>query len=138
MCPKGTLLILLEDIFSVSSTLGDPDLDLDLRALLGFRAWDMCIMHEAVLGTDALILAVQAGDSAEVINDAIGFSITGDNAEEPSFLSIEDHGLWFEIAYAPDDGPHIRVFVENGPGTELGLHHMCLSHFWPDDGGEAS
>ena len=125
-------MISLKDIFEVSSALGDRELDTELRALLGFRAWEMCIMHEAELGTDAQIFVVQAGDTPDVINKAVGHPITGDEAEEPAFLSIEDHGLWFEIAYARDDDPHTRIFVENGPGTELGIHHMCLSHFWPD------
>lgn len=126
-------MLSLTDIFSVSSALGDTDLDVDLRALLGLRAWDVYVMHEGLLGTDVQIFVVQGGDTAEVINDSLGFSITGDQAEDPSFLSIEDFGQYHEIAYAPDDGPHLRVFVENSPETELGIHHMCLSHFWPGE-----
>ncbi len=126
-------MLSLADVFEVSSALGDPDLDVDLRALLGFRAWRMCVEHEGVIGTDVQLFAVQAGDTPEIINGALGFAITGDDAEEPSFLSIEDHGRWFEVAYARDEGPHIRIFVENGPGTELGTHYLCLSHIWPTD-----
>lgn len=126
-------MLSLIDIFSVSSALGDRDLDLDLRALLGFRAWDMCVHHEGVIGIDVQMFVVEAGDTPETINGALGFPITGDQAEEPAFFSIEDHGLWFEITYCRDDDPHTRIFVENGPGTELGIHHMCLAHFWPDD-----
>ena len=125
-------MIFLSDVSSVSSALGDPDLDLNLRALLGFRAWHMVVEHEASLGTDAVIIVVQGGDTPEVINNALGFPITGEQAEDPSFLSIEDFGLWYEVAYARDEGPHVRIFVENGPATELGLHYMCQSHFWPD------
>lgn len=128
----------LTDIFAVSSALGDTDLDVDLRALLGFRAWHMVVEHEADYGTDALIFVVQGGDTPEVINGALGFPITGDQAEVPSFLSIEDHGPWFEIAYARDEGPHIRVFVENGPGTELGILYLCQANFWPDEQESAS
>jgi hypothetical protein len=90
----------------------------------------MCVEHEGEIGTDVQIFVVQAGDAAEIINATLGFPITGDQAEEPAFLSIEHHGLWFEVAYARDDDPHTRIFVENHPGTELGIHHMCLSHFW--------
>lgn len=126
-------MLSLIDSEAVSSTLADGDLDLNLRALLGFRAWDMCVHHEGVIGTDVQMFVVQAGDTPEVINGALGFPITGDQAEDPSFFSIEDHGPWFEITYCRDDDPHTRIFVENGPGTELGIHHMCLSHFWPDD-----
>lgn len=84
-------------------------LDPDLRALIGLHTGKVFI--------------VQGGDTPEVINAALGFAITGEQAEEPSFLSIEDHGLWFEITYAD-----MRIFVENGPGTELGIHYMCLAH----------
>lgn len=125
-------MLSLTDVFEVSSALGDRNLDVDLRALLGFRAWHMCVEHEGEIGTDVQIFVVQGGDTPDVINAALGFRITGDGAEEPSFLSIEDHGLWFELAYARDDEPHIRIFVENGPGTELGLHYLCLSQFWID------
>lgn len=123
-------MLSLTDVFEVSSALGDRDLDSDLRALLGFRAWHMCVEHEGEIGTDVQIFVVQAGDTPEVINAALGFPITGERAEEPSFFSIEDHGLWFELAYARDDDPHTRVFVENGPATELGIHYLCISQFW--------
>lgn len=126
-------MISLKDVFEVSSILGDPDIDVDLRALVGFRAWHMCVEHECTIGTDVRIFVIQGGDAPEVINDTLGFPITGVQAEDPSYLSIEDHGRWFEIAYAPYDDAHLRIFVENGPGTELGIHHMCLSHFWPED-----
>lgn len=127
-------MLSLTDVFEVSSALGDPELDVDLRALLGFRAWHMCVEHEGEIGTDVQMFVVQAGDTPEVINTVLGFPITGDRAEDPAFISIEDHGLWFEIAYARDDDPHTRIFVENATGTELGIHHMCLAHFWPDSG----
>ena len=125
-------MLSLTDVFSVSSALGDRDLDVDLRALLGFRAWHMCVEHEGAIGDDVQIFVVQGGDTADVINAALGFPITGDNAEEPSYFSLEDHGgLYFELAYVRDDSPHIRIFVENGPACELGLHSLCLGHFWP-------
>lgn len=130
-------MIPLTDVFEVTSALGDPSLDADLRALLGFRAWHMCVEHEGQIGTDVQIFVVQGGDTPEVINEALGFPITGKDAEEPAYLSIEDHaGLWFELAYARPEAPHTRVFVENGPGTELGIHYLCLSHFWQADEGD--
>ena len=131
-------MISLTDVFEVSSVLGDPEIDADLRALIGFRAWHMCVEHECEIGSEVRLFVVQAGDPPEVINEAVGFPITGDEAEEPSFLSIEDHGLWFEVAYAPDHDAHTRIFVENNPGTELGIHHMCLAHFWPENRGAGS
>jgi hypothetical protein len=128
-------MLSLTDVFAVSGALRDSDLDVDLRALIGFRAWHMCVEHEGVIGTDVQLFAVLAGDTPEIINGALGFAITGDDAEEPSFLSIEDHGGWFELAYARDDAPYTRIFVENGPGTELGIHYLCQSHFWFDGEG---
>ena len=127
-------MLSLTDAFSVSSALGDTNLDVDLRALIGFRAWHMCVEHECAIGDDVRLFVVQGGDTPEVINEALGFAITGPEAEEPSFLSIEDHGAYYEVAYAPFSDPHTRIFVENGPGTELGIHHMCQAHFWPDAG----
>ena len=60
-------MLSLTNVFSVSSALGDSDLDVNLRAVLGFRAWHMCVEHEAAIGTDAVILVVQGGDSAELL-----------------------------------------------------------------------
>ena len=108
-------MLSLTDRASLASALDDPDLDLDLRVLIGLRARE-----------DTKLFVVQAGDTPEVINQALGFRITGDQAEEPSFKWILDHGRWFEIAYAD-----IRIFVENHPGTELGIHYLCMTNLWP-------
>ena len=109
-------MLSLTDRASVATTLDDPDLDLDLRVLIALRA-----------GDDTQLFVVQGGDTPEVINEALGFCMTGDQAEEPSYDWIEDHGLWFEISRGTT-----RIFVENGPGTELGIHYLCLSHSWPE------
>ena len=108
-------MLSLTDRVSIASALNDPDLDPDLRVLIGLRARD-----------DTKLFVVQGGDTPEVINAALGFPITGDQAGDFAFDWIEDQGLWFEIAYGST-----RIFVENGPGTELGIHYLCLSHFWP-------
>ena len=112
-------MLSLTDCASIASALDDLDLDLDLRVLINVRA-----RH---LSEDTKLFVVQGGDTAEVINAALGFHITGDHAEDPSYDWIKDYGLWFEIAYGPT-----RIFVENGPGTELGVHYLCLAHFWTD------
>ena len=109
-------MLSLTDCASTASALNDPDLDPDLRVLISRRIRD-----------DPKLFVVQGGDSPEVINAALGFAITGDQAEEPSYDWIEDHGLWFEIGHGAT-----RIFVENGPSTELGIHYLCLSHFWPE------
>ena len=105
-------MLSLTDRASIASALLDPD----LLALIALRA-----------GDDTKVFVVQGGDTPEVINKALGFAITGEQAEELPFDWIHDHGLWFEIAYGP-----VRIFVENGPGTELGIHYLCLSHFWAE------
>ena len=122
-------MITLTDIFEVSAALEDGSLDVSLGALLGFRAWHMVVEHEAELGTDVLIHVVQAGDKADTINAALGFAVTGPDAEPPSFLSIEDHGgQWFELAYARDDAPHQRILIEVHPGTDKELLTMCFAN----------
>lgn len=122
-------MITLTDIFEVSAALEDGSLDVHLRAILGFRAWHMVVEHEAELGSDALLYVVQAGDTADTINGALGFAITGPDAEPPSFLSIENHGgQWFELAYARHDAPHIRIFIEVHPDTEQDLLTLCFSN----------
>lgn len=122
-------MITLTDIFEVSAALEDGSLDVYLRALLGFRAWHMVVEHAAELGTDALIYVIQAGDMADTINTVLGFAITGDDAEPPSFVSIEHHGgQWFELAYARDDAPHQRIFIEVHPDTDHDLLTMCFAN----------
>lgn len=126
-------MLSLTDCASVSRALSDPDLDLDLRALIGVRAWQLHVEQGRPLGAAFRLIVVQGGDTPDVINTALGFAITGDQAEGPRYDWIEDHGLWFEIAYGVEGEPLTRVFVENGPGAELGIHALCLAHFWPDD-----
>lgn len=116
-----------------ASARDDRPVDPNLCALIGRRAWLLCTDDDRPAGEDIRFVVVEGGDTPEVINQALGFSITGEDAEEPSYEWIEDYGLWFEIAYASRGGVRTFVFVENDPGTELGLHYLCLAHFWSDD-----
>lgn len=127
-------MLSLIDHASVSHALSDPDLDLDLRALIGLRLWQLHVEQSRPIGTGFRLVVVQGGDTPDVINTALGFVITGRQAEGPSYDRLDDHGLWFEIAYGSDSEALTRVFVENGPSTELGIHSLCLGHFWPTDG----
>lgn len=117
---------------AVSDARDDRELDPDLCALIGRRAWRLCIDQDHPLDEDIRFVVVEGGDTPEVINEALGFHITGDGAEEPTYDWIEDHGLWFEMAYGRRGDSRTYVFVENGPGTELGLHYLCLTHSWPE------
>lgn len=124
-------MLSLIDCASVSRALSDSDLDLELRALIGLRAWQLHVEQSRPLGAGCRLVVVQGGDAPDVINAALGFCITGDPAEEPSYDWIEDHGLFYEIAINRRANL-IHVFAEAGPSLELGLHLLCLSHFWPD------
>lgn len=129
-------MLSLTDVFSVSSALRDPDLDVELRALLGYRAWHMCVEHEAAIGSDVQLFVIDPGDYPEAINRAVGFDVTGDDADLVDIFSVEDHGLYLEATYLPDDGPHTRLFLRNDDGLEMGLHYRCLSLLWQDDEGD--
>lgn len=125
-------MICLTNEVEVSSALGDADLDVDLRALLGFRAWQMCVEHEGEIGTDFQVFVIESGDYPDAINRALGMAITGDDADDIEFFSVKDHGLWLEAVILPEDGPHIRLFLRNDDGVEMGLHYRCLSYLWQD------
>ena len=125
-------MLSLTDCASVSRALSDPDLDLDLRVLIGLRAWQLHVEQSRPIGTSFRLIVVQGGDTPDVINTALAFVITG-GPEGPSYDRLDDHGLWFEITYGSAGEALTRVFVENGPSTELGIHSLCLAHFWPTD-----
>ena len=125
-------MLCLNTLADVAGVISDSDLDDDLRTLIAHRGWQAYADHPSCLSEDTRIVVVQGGDTPDVINTAVGFSITGDDAEEPTYDTLDDHGLWFEIIYRC--GRDTVVFVENGPGTEMGLHHLCLVHFWTEVG----
>ena len=124
-------MLCLNNLAEVAGAISDPDLDDDLRTLIAQRGWQAYAEHPSHLSEDTRIIVVQGGDTREVIQSAVGFAITNDDAEAPRYDRLEDHGFWFEITYAERN---TVVFVENGPGTELGLHYLCLAHFWNGEG----
>lgn len=129
-------MLCLNNLAEVAGAISDPDLDDDLRTLIAQRGWQAYAEHPSDLSEDTRIVVVQGGDAPDVINTALGFAITGDDAESPSYDRLEDHGLWFEVLYRRRGERDVVVFVENGPGTELGIHHLCLAHFWIGEGGQ--
>lgn len=116
-------MLTLTDRDAVAAALNDPDLSPCLRTLLAIRASELFAGDRM-----ARLHVVEAGDSQEVINEALGFAI-GEGAPDPGYDWIEGHGRWFEIAIRRGTGEPARVFVENGPATELGIHAFCLSQF---------
>lgn len=127
-------MLCLNTLADVAGAISDPDLDADLRTLIAQRGWQAYAEHPSHLSEDTRIVVVQAGDTPDVINTALGFAITGDDAEDPSYDRLDDHEGWFEIVYRRSERDAV-VFVEDGPGTELGIHYLCLAHFWTEVGG---
>ena len=119
----------LTDRAAVTAALLAADLDSDIRSLIGLRAWQLDDDRSRPLGDFLRMVVVQPGDTPEVINAAVGFPITWELADQPSFEWIEDHGTWFEIAYVLTDDFGLLVFVQDDPGTEFGIHFMCLGCF---------
>ena len=127
-------MLVLTSPAAVATALNDPNLDRYLRTLIGRRAGQFYASQNPPRRDGIKVVVVEGGDTPEIINEAVGFPITGEDAEEASFTWLEDHGRWFELAYTK---LNTFIFVENDPGTELGLHYLCLSHVWPegDEGG---
>jgi hypothetical protein len=120
-------MLILNDTASVSRALADTTLCPDPRALLGLRAWTLCVEQGGHLGTDVRLAAILGGDTAEAIEAALGFPLNEMTAYDPALLRIDDHGLWYEVVFSRDGEPYSCVFVENGPATELGVHYLGLT-----------
>ncbi|RSB48179.1 hypothetical protein [Brevundimonas sp. 357] len=124
-------MLCLNTLAEVANALSDPDLDPDLRRLLARQGWRFYGHPEH--HPDARLIVIHGGDTPDVINTALGFVFTGDDADDLAFDWVEDHGLWFEIVITRPLGSPVRLFVENGPGTELGIHYRCLAYFWNEE-----
>lgn len=120
-------MIILSDWPAVSAFLDNIDLDADLCALVARRYLEWLLSGHHPRRKLPRTVIVQGGDTPEVINRALGREITGDGADQPEGLDIRDHGRWFQIIFPPDHRGQLRALVENGPGTELGIHHLCLT-----------
>jgi hypothetical protein len=120
-------MLSLTDRDAVTAALADPKLDPDLRALIGLRVWQIDVERDRPLGDTLQIVVVQPGDTSEVIHEAVGFPITYDQAEQPGFEWMEDHGAWFELAYVLTDDFGMLVFVADDPGTNSVLRFNCLA-----------
>ncbi len=119
-------MLSLTDREAVTAALTDPKLDPNLRALIGLRAWQMDDDRARPLSEIVQFVIVQPGDTSEVIHEAVGFPITWDQAEQPGFEWMEDHGAWFELAYVLTDDLGMIVFVADDPGANFTLRFNCL------------
>ncbi|MFN9833184.1 MAG: hypothetical protein ACK534_07815 [Phenylobacterium sp.] len=119
-------MLTLKDRDAVTAALTDPKLDPNLRVLIGLRAWQMDDDRARPLSDIVQFVIVQPGDTSEVIHEAVGFPITWDQAEQPGFEWMNDHGAWFELAYVLTDDLGMIVFVADDPGTNFTLRFNCL------------
>lgn len=120
-------MLSLNDRDAVTAALTDPGLDPHLRALIGLRAWQLDTDRARPLGDVVQFVVVQPGDTSEVIHKAVGYPITWDQAEQPGWEWMEDHGPWFELAYVLTDDFGVLVFVADDPRTNHVLRFNCLA-----------
>lgn len=111
---------------AVTDALLDTTLDASLRALIGLRAWQLDDDRDRPLGDMVQFVSVQPGDTSAEIHKAVGFPITWEQADQPTFEWMEDHGSWFELAYVLTDDCGMIVFVADHPDTNFNLHFYCL------------
>ena len=119
-------MLSLNDRDAVAAALTDPTIDPALRALIGLRVWQVDTDRRRPLGEVLQIVAVQPGDKSEEIHAAVGFPITWDQADQPGFEWMNDHGSWFELAYVLTDDFGMLVFVADHPDTNHTLRFNCL------------
>lgn len=111
---------------AVTAALTDRQVDPELRAILGFRAWQLDDVRHQPLGETVQFVVVQPGDTAEEIHEAVGFPICWDQAEQPGYEWMEDHGAYFELAYIFTDDFGMLVFVADHPDTNHTLRFNLL------------
>lgn len=119
-------MLSLTDRDAVTAALTDPTLDPILRALIGLRVWQVDTDRRRPIGEILQIIVVQPGDCPEVIHNAVGFPITWDQADQPGWEWMNDHGSWFELAYVLTDDFGMLVFVADHPDTNDTLRFNCL------------
>ena len=112
---------------AVTAALSDPTLDPSLRALIGLRVWQVDTDRRRPLGEVLQVVVVQPGDPPDVIHEAVGFPICWDQAEQPGWEWMNDHGSWLELAYVLTDDFGLLVFVPDHPDTNPTLLFNCLA-----------
>lgn len=117
----------LTDRDAVTAALSDPTLDASLRALIGLRVWQVDTDRRQPLGDILQVVVIEPGDPPEVIHEAVGFPICWDQAEQPGWEWMNDHGSWFELCYVLTDEFGLLVFVADHPDTNPTLLFNCLA-----------
>ena len=111
---------------AVTAALIDRQLDPELRAILGLRAWQLDDVRHQPLGETVQFVIIQPYDSQKEIHMAVGFPICWDQADQPGWEWMEDHGAWFELAFALTDDLGLIVFVADDPHTDFTLRFNLL------------
>ena len=119
-------MLKLTDRTAITATLTDPTIDPELRALIGLRAWQLDDVRHQPLGETVQFVVVHPRDPPEAIHEAVGFPICWDQAEQPGWEWMNDHGSWFELAYVLTDDFGMLVFVADHPDTNDTLLFNCL------------
>ena len=119
-------MLTLTDRDAVTTALTDRTLDPVLRALIGLRVWQIDTDRNHPLSDVLQIVVIHQGDPPEIILQAVGFPIILDEADQPGFDWMEDHGSWFELAYVLTDEAGMLVFVLDHPDTDPSLRAYCL------------
>ena len=119
-------MLSLTDRDDVTTALTDPTLDPSLRALIGLRLWQIDTDRNHPLSDVLQIFVVHPRDPPEVVLEAMGFPIILDEADQPGFDWMEDHGSHFELAYVVTDEAGMLVFVPDHPDTDPSLRAYCL------------
>lgn len=117
----------LTDRDAVTAALTDTTLDASLRALIGLRVWQVDTDRRQPLGDILRVVIIEPGDPPEVIHEAVGFPICWDQAEQPGWEWMNDHGSWLELAYVLTDDFGLLVFVPDHPDTNPTLLFNCLA-----------
>ena len=120
-------MLSLTDRDAVTAALTDPNLDPELRALIGLRVWQVDTDRRRPLGEILQVVVVQPGDSAEEIHEAVSYPICWDQAEQPGFEWMNDHEQagYFELAYVLTDDFGLLIFVADHPDTNHTLRFNC-------------
>ena len=120
-------MLKLTDRAAITAALTDRSLDPELRALLGLRAWQLDDVRRQPLGETVQFVVVQPGDAPAEIHRAVGFPICWDQADQPAFQWLHDHGRYFELGYSLTEDLGLIVFVADDPGVDFTLRYNCLA-----------
>lgn len=118
-------MLSLSDRDAVTAAVTDITLDPALRALIALRVWQVDTDRHRPLSETLQIVVVQPGDPPEAVHEAVGFSPCYDQAEQPGWEWLNDHGAWFELAYVLTDDFGLLIFVADHPDTNATLLFNC-------------